>query len=113
MKNSPINPNILKYSVFKAPVSETPREQEDSEPVDRFTPSDRWSQHDNASITARLISNGIIGLKETSNIRTGESAEPAQSDPGQWDKRALRKMARMEGGHTGFQIARVLFGGIQ
>jgi hypothetical protein len=112
MKNSPINPNILKYSVFKAPVSQaTQREQAETEPVDRFTPSDRWSHHDNSSITARLIANGIIGLKETSNIRTGESAEPAQSDPGQWDKRALRKMARMEGGHTGFQIARVLFGG--
>lgn len=111
MKNSAINPNILKYSVFKAPAEHTAKSDEvDRDPVDRFTPSDRWTQHDNASITARLISNGIIGLKETSNIRTGETAEPAQSDPGQWDKRALRKMARMEGGHTGFQIARVLFG---
>ena len=76
MKNSPINPNILKFSVFQAPVEHTVRrESPETEPVDRFTPSDRWSQHDNASITARLITNGIIGLKETSNIRTGESAE--------------------------------------
>ena len=111
MKNSSINPNILKYAVLRSPLDvkkeNVDREQE---PVDRFTPSDRWSQHNDASITARLISNGIIGLNETSNIRTGENSEPAHADPGQWDKRALRKMARMEGGHTSLQIARVLFG---
>ena len=49
-------------------------------------------------------------MRNSSNIRTGENSEPAHADPGQWDKRALRKMARMEGGHTSLQIARVLFG---
>jgi len=115
LKNKPIDHNILKYSILR-PASAV------KQPVDVDTlkdtvqlsgetqgvvPRDVWAQHPNASVVARLISSGVIGLSETASINTEAKGLEAA---GTWNQRAPRKMARMESRGQGMRLARTLFG---